>query len=227
MSFQWWAEGGDLPLTPVPHIAMLIRTVLLTGAGLYNSSGTVLLWCTTGLLSDRMTHHHQNEMVPVIAFVLSSWSMGTNAIVTPIGLSIVTITYDDIDRFNDAQYKADIAKWWFVSFIKIGRVDRYTQTASTAWLPMACLKQVWQKVCDEDNTQQFAIWAMTLCRTWFHKFGDFDLTFCCATMTKPRQTVARWWFGTFPFPRFLPFTPMPVKTISNSIHMQLLQENVW
>ena len=53
--------------------------------------------------------------------------------------------YDDIDRFNGMlSIKADIAKWWFVSY-KIG-IDRYTQTASNRLAANGVLKQVWQKV---------------------------------------------------------------------------------
>lgn len=112
----------------------------LTGAGLYNSSGNGALYGVYNWSPfDRMTHYQNEDGTRYRLFGdrLDPWDERDN----PYWIVNRNHMYDDIDRFNGMlSIKADIAKWWFVSY-KIG-IDRYTQTASNRLAANGVLKQV-------------------------------------------------------------------------------------
>ncbi len=145
----------------------------LTGAGLYNSSGNGALYGVYNWSPfDRMTHYQNEDGTRYRLFGdrLDPWDERDN----PYWIVNRNHMYDDIDRFNGMlSIKADIAKWWFVSY-KIG-IDRYTKLLPTVWLPMACLNKCGQKGMMSDNTQQFRYMSHDFMSNMSHKFGDFDL----------------------------------------------------
>ena len=59
--------------------------------------------------------------------------------------------YDNTDRFTgNVSVRADIAKWWFVSY-RLG-IDTYTQVYSNRISPAGAIQQVWQNGMMSDNT---------------------------------------------------------------------------
>lgn len=176
----------------------------LTGAGLYNSSGNGALYGVYNWSPfDRMTHYQNEDGTRYRLFGdrLDPWDERDN----PYWIVNRNHMYDDIDRFNGMlSIKADIAKWWFVSY-KIG-IDRYTQTASNRLAANGVLKQVWQKGMMSDNTQQFRYMSHDFMSNMSHKFGDFDLNLLLgATMDETKTDRSSMMAWNFSVPDFFSY----------------------
>lgn len=176
----------------------------LTGAGLYNSSGNGALYGVYNWSPfDRMTHYQNEDGTRYRLFGdrLDPWDESDN----PYWIVNRNHMYDDIDRFNGMlSIKADIAKWWFVSY-KIG-IDRYTQTASNRLAANGVLKQVWQKGMMSDNTQQFRYMSHDFMSNMSHKFGDFDLNLLLgATMDETKTDRSSMMAWNFSVPDFFSY----------------------
>ena len=184
----------------------------LTGAGLYNSSGNGALYGVYNWSPfDRMTHYQNEDGTRYRLFGdrLDPWDERDN----PYWIVNRNHMYDDIDRFNGMlSIKADIAKWWFVSY-KIG-IDRYTQTASNRLAANGVLKQVWQKGMMSDNTQQFRYMSHDFMSNMSHKFGDFDLNLLLgATMDETKTDRSSMMAWNFSVPDFFSYANASIPCI--------------
>ena len=145
----------------------------LTGAGLYGSSGNGALYGVYNWSPfDDMTHYlnEDGSRYRMFGNRLDPWDERDN----PYWIVNKNHLYDDTNRFTGMfTLKADIAKWWFVSY-KLG-LDQYTQTASNRLASNGVLKQVWQKGMMSDNTMQFRYMSHDFMSNMSKKFGDFDL----------------------------------------------------
>lgn len=145
----------------------------LTGAGLYGSSGNGALYGVYNWSPfDDMTHYlnEDGSRYRMFGNRLDPWDERDN----PYWIVNKNHMYDDTDRFTGMiSIKADIAKWWFVSY-KVG-LDQYTQTASNRLASGGVLKQVWQKGMMSDNTMRFRYMSHDFMSNMSKTFGDFDL----------------------------------------------------
>lgn len=145
----------------------------LTGAGLYGSSGNGALYGVYNWSPfDDMTQYlnEDGSRYRMFGNRLDPWDERDN----PYWIVNKNHLYDDTNRFTGMfTLKADIAKWWFVSY-KLG-LDQYTQTASNRLASNGVLKQVWQKGMMSDNTMQFRYMSHDFMSNMSKKFGDFDL----------------------------------------------------
>lgn len=116
----------------------------LTGAGLYGSSGNGALYGVYNWSPfDDMTHYlnEDGSRYRMFGNHLDPWDERDN----PYWIVNKNHMYDDTDRFTGMiSIKADIAKWWFVSY-KVG-LDQYTQTASNRLASGVCSSKYGRRV---------------------------------------------------------------------------------
>lgn len=145
----------------------------LTGAGLYGSSGNGALYGVYNWSPfDDMTHYlnEDGSRYRMFGDRLDPWDETDN----PYWIVNKNRIYDNTDRFTGMlSLKADIAKWWFVSY-KVG-LDQYTQTASNRLASNGVLKQIWQNGMMSDNTMRFRYMSHDFMSNMSKRFGDFDL----------------------------------------------------
>ena len=117
--------------------------------------------------------------------------------------------------------KADITKWWFLSY-KIG-LDQYTQTASNRLAANGVLKQVWQNGMMSDNTMRFRYMSHDFMSNISKRFGDFDLNLLLgATIDETKTDRVSMMAYNFTVPRFLLLSPM--RKIQENVFSRSLQE---
>lgn len=145
----------------------------LTGAGLYGSSGNGALYGVyTWSPFDDMKHYlnEDGSRYQMFGNRLDPWDEKDN----PYWIVNKNHLFDDTDRFTGMfSVKADITKWWFISY-KLG-LDQYTQTSSNRLAPNGVLKQVWQKGMMSDNTTRFRYMSHDFLTNVTQKFGALDL----------------------------------------------------
>lgn len=145
----------------------------LTGAGLYGSSGNGALYGVyTWSPFDNMKHYlnEDGSRYQMFGDRLDPWDEKDN----PYWIVNKNHLFDDTDRFTGMfSVKADITKWWFISY-KLG-LDQYTQTSSNRLAPNGVLKQVWQKGMMSDNTTRFRYMSHDFLTNVTQKFGALDL----------------------------------------------------
>lgn len=145
----------------------------LTGAGLYGSSGNGALYGVyTWSPFDDMKHYlnEDGSRYQMFGDRLDPWDERDN----PYWIVNKNHLFDDTDRFTGMfSVKADITKWWFISY-KLG-LDQYTQTSSNRLAPNGVLKQVWQKGMMSDNTTRFRYMSHDFLTNVTQKFGALDL----------------------------------------------------
>ncbi|WP_287132699.1 SusC/RagA family TonB-linked outer membrane protein [Bacteroides sp.] len=145
----------------------------LTGAGLYGSSGNGALYGVYNWSPfDDMTRYlnEDGSRYRMFGDRLDPWEERDN----PYWIVNKNRIFDDTDRFTGmVSLKADITKWWFLSY-KIG-LDQYTQTASNRLAANGVLKQVWQNGMMSDNTMRFRYMSHDFMSNISKRFGDFDL----------------------------------------------------
>ncbi len=144
----------------------------LTGAGLYNSSGTGALYGVYNWSPfDNMTNYinEDGSRYRMFGERLDPWDERDN----PYWIVNKNKMYDNTDRFTgNLSVKADIADWWFIQY-RLG-IDSYTQINSNRIAAGGVIKQVWQNGMMSDNTRRFKYLSHNFMSNMSKKFGDFD-----------------------------------------------------
>ena len=144
----------------------------LTGAGLYNSSGTGTLYGAYNWSPfDDMTHYTNEDGSRYRMFGdrLDPWDERDN----PYWIINRNKMYEDNERITaNVSVKADITKWWFLQY-RLG-VDSYTMVASNRIAASGAIKQVWQNGMMSDNSKRFQYLSHNLISNMSKQFGDFD-----------------------------------------------------
>ena len=158
----------------------------LTGAGLYNSSGTGTLYGVYNWSPfDDMTHYlnEDGSRYRMFGDRLDPWDERDN----PYWIINKNKMYDDTDRFTGGvTVKADIAKWWFVQY-RLG-IDSYTLINSNRIAANGAIKQVWQNGMMSDNTLRFKYLSHNFISNMSKKFGDFDFNLLLGAAIDDTQT---------------------------------------
>lgn len=176
----------------------------LTGAGLYGSSGTGALYGVyTWSPFDDMTHYlnEDGSRYRMFGDRLDPWEEKDN----PYWIVNKNRIYDDINRFTGMfSIKADITKWWFLSY-KLG-LDQYTQRASNRLASGGVLKREWQNGMMSDNTMQFRYMAHDFMSNMSKQFGDFDLNLLIgSTIDETKTDVTSMMAYNFSVPDFFSY----------------------
>ncbi|WP_370520893.1 SusC/RagA family TonB-linked outer membrane protein [Bacteroides sp. 214] len=180
----------------------------LTGAGLYGSSGNGALFGVYNWSPFDDMKHYLNEdgsRYRMFGDRLDPWDERDN----PYWVVNKNRMYDDTDRFTGTiGIKADIAKWWFVSY-KVG-LDQYTQTASNRLAAGGVLKQVWQKGMMSDNTMRFRYMSHDFMSNMSKRFGDFDLNLLLGSTFDETKTDRNYMMAyNFSVPDFFSYANAP------------------
>ncbi len=145
----------------------------LTGAGLYGSSGTGTLYSVYNWSPfDDMTKYlnEDGSRYRMFGDRLDPWDERDN----PYWIINKNKMFENVDRMTgNISVKADITKWWFVSY-KLG-IDTYTAVNSNRIAPKGAIKQVWQNGMMSDNTRRSKYISHNIMSNMSQKFGDFDL----------------------------------------------------
>lgn len=145
----------------------------LTSAGLYGSSGTGALAAVyTWSPFDDMKHYlnEDGSRYQMFGDRLDPWDEKDN----PYWIINKNKMWDDTQRWTGSvKAKADITKWWFISYT-LG-LDTYTQTNSNRIAPGGAIKDVWQKGMMSDNTLRFRYISHNFMSNMNKQFGKFDV----------------------------------------------------
>ncbi|MGP1624172.1 SusC/RagA family TonB-linked outer membrane protein [Bacteroides heparinolyticus] len=176
----------------------------LTGAGLYGSSGNGALYRVYNWSSFDDMRHYLNEdgsRYRMFGDRLDPWDEEDN----PYWIVNKNHIYDNTYRFTGAiSVKADIAKWWFLSY-KVG-LDQYTQTASNRLAANGVLKQVWQKGMLSDNSKEFRYMSHDFMSNMSKTFGDFDFNLLLGSTIDEVKTHSTFKLGyNFSVPDFFSY----------------------
>lgn len=145
----------------------------LTSAGLYGSSGTgavaaVYTWSPF----DDMKHYlnEDGSRYQMFGDRLDPWDEKDN----PYWIINKNKIWDDNQRWTGSvKVKADVTKWWFLSY-NIG-LDMYTQVNSKRIAPGGAIKDVWQKGMMSDNTMRFKYLSHNFMSNMNKQWGKFDV----------------------------------------------------
>ncbi|MGM9773980.1 MAG: SusC/RagA family TonB-linked outer membrane protein [Candidatus Egerieousia sp.] len=144
----------------------------LTGAGLFQSSGTGALYGVyTWSPFDNMKKYLNEDGTRYRLFGdrLQPWDEKDN----PYWIVNRNKIFDDTRRFTGmVSMRADVTDWWFLSY-KLG-LDQYTQTASNRLASGGVMKQLWQKGMMSDNSRNFHYMSHDFMSNMSKTFGDFD-----------------------------------------------------
>ncbi|NCB97694.1 MAG: SusC/RagA family TonB-linked outer membrane protein [Bacteroidia bacterium] len=158
----------------------------LTGAGLYNSSGSGALYGVYNWSPfDDMTHYANEDGSRYRMFGerLDPWDERDN----PYWIVNKNKMYDNTDRFTGSlSVKADVTDWWFIQY-RLG-IDSYTQINSNRIAAKGVIKQVWQNGMMSDNSMRFKYLSHNFISNMNKKFGDFDLNLLLGAATDDTQT---------------------------------------
>ena len=145
----------------------------LTSAGLYGSSGTGALNAVyTWSPFDDMKHYLNEDGTRYQMFGdrLDPWDEKDN----PYWIINKNKMWDDTQRWTGSvKVKADITKWWFLSY-NLG-LDMYTQTSSNRIAPGGAIKQLWQNGMMSDNTRRFRYLSHNFMSNMNKQWGKFDV----------------------------------------------------
>jgi len=151
----------------------------LTGAGLFNSAGTGALYGVYNWSPfDNMSHYLNEDGSRYRMFDkrLDPWDERDN----PYWIVNKNKIYDNNDRFTgNINVKADITKWWFISY-RIG-IDTYTQINSNRIAANGAIKQVWLNGMMSDNTMRFNYLSHNIISNMSQQYGDFDFNLLLGT----------------------------------------------
>ena len=158
----------------------------LTSAGLYGSSGTgavaaVYTWSPF----DDMKHYlnEDGSRYQMFGDRLDPWDEKDN----PYWIINKNKIWDDNQRWTGSvKVKADITKWWFLSY-NIG-LDMYTQVNSKRIAPGGAIKDVWQKGMMSDNTMRFKYLSHNFMSNMNKQWGDFDVNLMLGASIEDTQT---------------------------------------
>lgn len=176
----------------------------LTGAGLYGSSGTGALYGVyTWSPFDDMSHYlnEDGSRYRMFGDRLDPWEEKDN----PYWIVNKNRIYDNTSRFTGMfSIKADVTKWWFLSY-KLG-LDQYTQTASNRLAAGGVLKREWQEGMMSDNTMQFRYMSHDFMSNMSKRFGDFDLNLLIgSTIDETKTDVTSMMAYNFSVPDFFSY----------------------
>ncbi len=145
----------------------------LTSAGLYGSSGTGALAAVyTWSPFDDMKHYLNEDGTRYQMFGdrLDPWDEKDN----PYWIINKNKMWDDTQRWTGSvKVKADVTKWWFLSY-NLG-LDMYTQTSSNRIAPGGAIKDVWQNGMMSDNTLRFRYLSHNFMSNMNKQWGKFDV----------------------------------------------------
>ena len=158
----------------------------LTSAGLYGSSGTgavaaVYTWSPF----DDMKHYlnEDGSRYQMFGDRLDPWDEKDN----PYWIINKNKMFDDTERWTGSvKVKADVAKWWFLSY-SIG-LDTYTQTNSNRIAPGGAIKDVWQNGMMSDNTLRFTYLSHNFMSNMNKQFGKFDFNLMLGASIEDTKT---------------------------------------
>ena len=158
----------------------------LTSAGLYGSSGTgavaaVYTWSPF----DDMKHYlnEDGSRYQMFGDRLDPWDEKDN----PYWIINKNKIWDDNQRWTGSvKVKADITKWWFLSY-NIG-LDMYTQVNSKRIAPGGAIKDVWQKGMMSDNTMRFKYLSHNFMSNMNKQWGKFDVNLMLGASIEDTQT---------------------------------------
>ena len=176
----------------------------LTGAGLYGSSGTGALYGVyTWSPFDDMSHYlnEDGSRYRMFGDRLDPWEEKDN----PYWIVNKNRIYDNTSRFTGMfSIKADVTKWWFLSY-KLG-LDQYTQTASNRLAAGGVLKREWQEGMMSDNTMRFRYMSHDFMSNMSKRFGDFDLNLLIgSTIDETKTDVTSMMAYNFSVPDFFSY----------------------
>ena len=158
----------------------------LTAAGLYGSSGTGALNAVyTWSPFDDMKHYMNEDGTRYQMFGdrLDPWDEKDN----PYWIINKNKMFDDTERWTGSvKVKADVAKWWFLSY-SIG-LDTYTQTNSNRIAPGGAIKDVWQNGMMSDNTLRFTYLSHNFMSNMNKQFGKFDFNLMLGASIEDTKT---------------------------------------
>ncbi|MBR4882365.1 MAG: SusC/RagA family TonB-linked outer membrane protein, partial [Bacteroidales bacterium] len=158
----------------------------LTSAGLYGSSGTGALAAVyTWSPFDDMKHYlnEDGSRHQMFGDRLDPWDEKDN----PYWIINKNKMWDDTQRWTGSvKVKADITKWWFLSY-NLG-LDMYTQTSSNRIAPGGAIKDVWQKGMMSDNTMRFRYLSHNFMSNMNKQWGDFDVNLMLGASIEDTQT---------------------------------------
>ena len=145
----------------------------LTSAGLYGSSGTGALAAVyTWSPFDDMKHYlnEDGSRYRMFGDRLDPWDEKDN----PYWIINKNKMWDDTQRWTGSvKVKADITKWWFLSY-NLG-LDMYTQTSSNRIAPGGAIKDIWQNGMMSDNTMRFRYLSHNFMSNMNKQWGKFDV----------------------------------------------------
>ncbi|MBR6247780.1 MAG: SusC/RagA family TonB-linked outer membrane protein [Muribaculaceae bacterium] len=182
--------------------ARTVRT--LTGAALYNSSGTGALYAVYNWSpTDDMTRYLNEDGTRYRMFGdrLDPWSERDN----PYWIVNKNHMTDNTERFTgNFNIKADLTDWWWINY-RMG-VDSYTQENVNEIAPNGVVKQPWQKGMLSDNTMRYRYLSTNLMSNWNKQFGDFNVNLMLGTSTDYTKTKRNYMMGwNFAVPNFFSF----------------------
>ena len=158
----------------------------LTAAGLYGSSGTGALNAVyTWSPFDDMKHYlnEDGSRYQMFGDRLDPWDEKDN----PYWIINKNKMFDDTERWTGSvKVKADVAKWWFLSY-SIG-LDTYTQTNSNRIAPGGAIKDVWQNGMMSDNTLRFTYLSHNFMSNINKQFGKFDFNLMLGASIEDTKT---------------------------------------
>ncbi len=176
----------------------------LTGAALYNSSGTGALYAVYNWSPTDDMRRYINEdgsRYRLFGDRLDPWSERDN----PYWIVNQNKLGDKTERFTgNFNVRADITDWWWVNY-RMG-VDSYTQENTNQIAPEGVVKQPWQKGMYSDNTLRYRYLSTNLMTNFNKQFGDFNFNLMLGTSTDYTRTARNYMMAwNFAVPEFFSF----------------------
>lgn len=146
----------------------------LTSAALYGSSGSgTMSGVYTWSRFDDMTHYANEDgsryRLPGVSDALENWDEKDN----PYWILHNNLLKDQTERLTaSVQVKADLAKWWWVSY-RIGLDEHITNNNKTI-APGGVVKKDWQKGMYSENDYRYTYLSNNVMSNFSHSIGDFN-----------------------------------------------------
>jgi len=162
----------------------------LTSGGLYLSSGTGALGAAyTWSPFDDMTHYlnEDGSRYRMFGERLDAWEEKDN----PYWIVNKNKLYDDTKRFTgNVSVKADIAKWWWISY-RLG-IDYYDQTNTNQIHSGGAIKRAWKDGMISNNLFNYQYLNHNLISNWSYQVKDFDFNLLAGLTTDQITTDANY-----------------------------------
>ena len=163
------------------------RTVkTLTGAALYNSSGTGALYAAYNWAPSDDMRHYLNEdgsRFRLFGDQFDPWEERDN----PYWIVNKNRMTDETERFTgNFNVKWDLFDWWWLSY-RMG-VDSYTTQNQNKIAPGGAIKKAWQNGMLSDNMYMYRYLSNNLMSNWNKQFGDFNINLMLGGSTEYTRT---------------------------------------